>query len=104
LITSACTGWKPNEADCAVADSPLGPYQSKGNPCTGPEAETTFGSQSTFVLPVQPGKFIFMADRWNPRRLSDSRYVCLPLVLSPDGSCAIPWQDRWELLPFEPKK
>jgi hypothetical protein len=104
LITSACTGWKPNKADCAVADNPLGPYQSKGNPCTGPEAGTTFGSQSMFVLPVQPDKFIFMADRWNPSRLSDSRYVWLPLVLQPDGSCAIPWQDRWDLSSFEPKK
>jgi hypothetical protein len=104
LITSACTGWKPNEADCAVAGNVLGPYQSKGNPCTGPEAETTFGSQSTFVLPVQPGKFIFMADRWNPRRLSDSRPVWLPLILRPDDSCAIPWQDRWELSVFDARE
>jgi len=100
LITSACTGWKPNEADCAVADNILGPYQSRGNPCTGQDAGTTFGSQSTFVLPAQPGKFIFLADRWNPARLSDSRYVWLPLVLAPDGSCTIPWQDRWELSSF----
>jgi hypothetical protein len=99
LITSACTGWKPNAADCAVAGNPLGPYQSKGNPCTGTNAETTFGSQSTFVLPVQPGQFIFMADRWDPQHLPDSRYVWLPLSLRPDGSCAIPWRDRWELSP-----
>jgi len=100
LITSACTGWKPNAADCAVADTILGPYVSKGNPCTGPEAGTTFGSQSTFVLPVAPGKFIFMADRWNPARLSDSRHVWLPLVVTPDGTCTIPWQDHWELSAF----
>jgi hypothetical protein len=99
LITSACTGWKPNAADCAVAGNVLGPYQSQGNPCTGTNAEITFGAQSTFVLPLphQPGQFIFMADRWNPSRLSDSRYVWLPLSVRPDGACAIPWQDRWEL-------
>jgi hypothetical protein len=76
LITSACTGWAPNAADYAVADNILGPWESKGNPCTGPEAELTFRSQSTCVLPVmgKPGSFIFMADRWMPRQLSDSRY------------------------------
>jgi hypothetical protein len=103
LITSACTGWKPNPADCAMASDPLGPYQSQGNPCTGPEAATTFGSQSTCVLkaPGRPGQFIFLADRWNPRHLSDSRYVWLPLVLRSGGSCAIPWRDRWDLSFYE---
>jgi hypothetical protein len=103
LITSACTGWKPNAADCAVAGNPLGPYQSQGNPAAGPEAETTFGSQSTFVLPVpgKPDEFIFMADRWNPRQLSDSRYIWLPLIMRRDGSCAVPWRDVWDFSFFE---
>jgi len=51
------------------------------NPCTGPDAELTFHSQSTYVLPVQ-GKeeaFIFMADRWNPENAIDGRYVWLPI-------------------------
>ncbi len=103
LITSACTGWTPNEADCAVAENILGPYQSKGNPCTGPEAKTTFGSQSTFVLPVagRPGQFIFMADRWNPRRLPDSRYVWLPLTVRDEGSVSVPWRESWDRSVFE---
>ena len=84
LITSACTGWKPNEADYAVADHILGPYHSKGNPGVGPEASTTFGAQSSFVLPVpgRPGTFIFAADQWDPCRLSDSRYLWLPLIVN----------------------
>ena len=103
LLTSACTGWKPNAADCAVADNILGPYQSRGNPCTGAGAETTFGAQSTFVLPVpgRPGQYIFMADRWNPRQLPDSRYAWLPLKLQPDGSGTIPWQDQWTFSVFD---
>ena len=103
LITSACTGWKPNAADCAVATNILGPYLSRSNPCAGPQAETTFGSQSTFVLPApnQPGKFIFMADQWNPRRLSDSRYVWLPFVIRPDGTFTLQWCEQWELSAFE---
>jgi beta-xylosidase len=77
LITSACTGWNPNVADYAVADNILGPYESKGNPCVGTNAEKTFGTQSTFVLPVtgKPGSYVAMFDLWKPRQLSDSRHV-----------------------------
>lgn len=49
-----------------------------GNPCLGGsemEIAQTFGAQSTFVLPApgRPGRFIFMADQWNPEDLSSSR-------------------------------
>ncbi len=103
LITSGCTGWNPNAADCAVADKILGPWESKGNPCTGPEAELTFRSQSTCVLPVlgKPGGFIFMADRWMPRRLSDSRYIWLPLTIGPNDTVTVPWLDQWDLGRFD---
>jgi hypothetical protein len=99
LVTSACTGWKPNEAAYAVADNILGPWLSKTNPCVGPDAKITFDSQSTFVLPVRgkPGKFIFMADRWKPQNLSDSRYIWLPLTVDSDGAVKIEWQDEWKL-------
>ena len=102
LITSACTGWKPNEAGYAVATNILGPWKSKGNPCTGPDAKTTFGTQSTFVLPMpgKPENFIFIADRWKPEDLSDSRYVWLPGVFKPDGTMTIPWKDHWRLSEF----
>ena len=83
LITSGCTGWSPNAATYAVADDPLGPWKEFDNPCIGPGAETTFQSQSTFVLPVngKPNRFIFMADRWNKLNLQDSRYLWLPLYI-----------------------
>jgi hypothetical protein len=81
LITSLCSGWDPNPADCAVADSMLGEWRQQGNPCKGPDAATTFHSQSTYVLPLQPeqGKFLFMADRWNKTDLEHSGYCWLPL-------------------------
>ncbi len=106
LITSACTGWAPNAADCAVAKNVLGPYQSLGNPCVGTNADTTFGTQSTFVLPApgRKGKFIFMADAWRPRNLSDSRYIWLPLVLKRDGPTTLSWVDRWDLSVFKKKE
>ena len=103
LITSGCTGWTPNAAQWASADNILGPWEIKSNPCTGAQANTTYQSQSTFVLPLpgKPGCFIFMADRWQPRRLSDSRYVWLPMIFTPDGTLKIEWQDKWDLSFFE---
>lgn len=105
LITSGCTGWNPNAADYAVADHILGPWTSKGNPCVGPEATNTFRSQSTCVLPVpgRPGCFIFMADRWMPRRLSESPYIWLPFNVKPDGSFTLEWRDSWNVSVFTQK-
>jgi hypothetical protein len=86
LITSDCTGWSPNPASYAVANKPLGPWKEFGNPCVGQEAETTFQSQSTYVLslPGQKNAYLFMADRWNKRNLEDSRYLWLPLQVVND--------------------
>ena len=105
LITSACTGWRPNAADCAVADNILGPYRNLGNPCIGENAETTYDLQSTFVLPApnQPGKFIFIGDEWHPQNLSDSRLVWLPLTAQTNGLFKLRWYDRWNLSVFDSK-
>lgn len=105
LITSACTGWTPNAADYAIADNILGPYESKGNPCFGEDAERTYETQSTFVLPA-PGRtnsFIFIADEWHPQNLSDSRLVWLPLTVTTNGTFTLPWHDHWDLSMFDSK-
>lgn len=96
LVTSACTGWSPNAATWAVGKSPFGPFKQNDNPCTGKFFETTFQSQSTYILPV-PGKkdqFIFTADRWNKTNLENSRYIWLPLTMK-DGRPNIRWTDNW---------
>jgi hypothetical protein len=99
LIASGCTAWEPNAARLAVADEILGPWTELGNPCLGPDADKTFRSQSTFVLPVQGQKngFIFMADRWKQWDLPDSRYVWLPVEFSEDGRPVLRWYDHWTL-------
>lgn len=99
LIASGCTGWAPNAARSAVADSIWGPWTELGNPCEGPEAEVTFRAQSTYVLPVQclRDTFIFMADRWNSTNLPDSRYIWLPLRFDADDKPKLRWEDKWSL-------
>jgi hypothetical protein len=101
LISSACTGFDPNQAQIAVADSPFGPWKVLGNPCVGPDADITFYSQSAFVLPVvgKPNAFIAMFDCWKKVDLRDSRYVWLPVFFGEQG-IEIPWLDEWDLSVF----
>lgn len=104
MITSGCSGWNPNPARSAVADSIWGPWTVLGNPARGtPEQNAiTFGSQSTHVLPVagKPGAFIFMADRWKPGNAIDGRYVWLPIEWEGD-SPVFKWRDTWSLTGFD---
>ena len=99
LIASGCSAWAPNAARSAVADNIFGPWTELGNPCVGADADKTFHSQSTFVMPVQgrDDAFIFMADRWNQWNLPDSRYVWLPLEFSADGRPVLRWHEQWSL-------
>ncbi|CAI5968839.1 unnamed protein product [Closterium sp. NIES-65] len=120
LVTSACTGWDPNEAEVHVASHMMGEWRLLGAPCSNhhhqhqhqqqqqrwpwqgesapgawaPSCSSTFESQGTFVLPLPnapPGVFVFLADRWNKHDLADSRYVWLPLHLLGNGSTPTVW-------------
>lgn len=98
LVGSECTSWFPNAASYAVAERLLGEWRLEGNPCVGEDAEKTFHAQGTFILPVVglDDAHIFMADRWNPVDLGDSRYVWLPVQW--DGpAMRLEWMDEWDL-------
>ena len=90
MLSSGCTGWDPNVAELAVADSIMGQWTTIGNPCTGPDADKTFYAQSTYVQQVygKGNAYIAMFDRWKKKNLEDSRYVWLPLEFGKDGTIA----------------
>jgi hypothetical protein len=98
MFTSGTTGWKPNPARLAVADKITGEWKSTGNPCRGSEEENkiTFGSQSTFILPFNEKKniFIFMGDRWTPQNLSESPHIWLPIEWE-NGLPVLKWKAEW---------
>ena len=73
MITSGCTGWKPNKARLLTADSILGEWKQLPNPCVGEDADMTFGGQSTYI----------------------SRYIWLPVQFDDKGVPFIKWMDRW---------
>lgn len=104
LMMSGCTGWAPNEARSAIADSIMGEWKELGNPCIGENAEKTFYSQSTYIIPVQGKKdtFIYMGDRWTPKNAVDGRYVWLPIQFE-EEAFTIKWQDNWKLSDLQKK-
>jgi hypothetical protein len=123
-VASGATGWSPNPETYYTADSMLGtwirgvdpddqyenvPYNTipeggDGLLSVGDSRKTTFGSQSTNVLPLDPGsgKFVYMGDRWNAGA-ADSTYVWLPITIGEGGRLEMRnptdedarWADGW---------
>lgn len=98
MINSGCTGWAPNPGRSAVAPSIWGPWEELGNPFVGPESETSFRSQPTFVLPVpgRPNAFIYLGDRWNPSNAVEATFVWLPIEFENEKPI-LKWRDEWNL-------
>jgi len=98
MVTSGCTGWRPNPALYAKAHSVMGEWVNMGDPCVNDTEQTTFQSQSTCVIPLQPeeGRYLYMGDRWLPEDLCNSTYIWLPLIVK-DGKIEIEWLDEWSL-------
>ena len=100
MISSGCTGWSPNPASYAIADSVLGNWQTIGNPCVDDGASTTYETQSTCVYKVNEGEYIYMGDRWFSGYLRDSRYVWLPIEFDAEGYISIKKYSNWDLSIF----
>ena len=99
MITSGTSGWDPNPAKYYRSkDLMAEKWESMGDPCEG-GSKTTFGSQSTYVVPVDPenGFFLYMGDRWKNGDLKNSSYVWLPLIVNDDGTIVIKNYDEWNL-------
>lgn len=85
-ITSGCTGWSPNQSTYSFGTTMEDGFSVNRN--FGDE--TTFRSQSAFVLPVGEGKdkkYIYFGDRWGGRgeKYFESSYICLEIKFDKDN-------------------
>ncbi|AVV44183.1 RICIN domain-containing protein [Streptomyces sp. ID05-04B] len=93
MLTSANSGWKPNQQRYATATSVTGPWTAMAD--IGDD--TGYGSQTTFVLPVQGTSgtsYLYMGDRWGNATggtVNDSQYVWLPLTFPTRTTMNMPW-------------
>lgn len=108
LIASGLSGWDPNAARSAVADSIMGPWTMLGNPARGTNPDNglgpdkTFGAQSTDVFRVR-GKeaaYIAMFDVWRPENPIDGYYIWLPVTFQ-DERPVVRFRETWNLSVFD---
>ena len=95
IITSAATGWDPNQAQYFSAASIDGPWTA----LTNIGDSTTYDTQSATVIPVQGTQtttYIYAGDRWQDPDLVSSKYIWLPLKIS-GTSLAMDYYDEWQL-------
>jgi hypothetical protein len=93
LVTSAATGWNPNQARYATAPSISGPWTGWTNVGNA----TTYSSQPTFVLPISGSSgtsYLYLGDRWAGAwggPVNSSQYVWLPLAFPSATSLTLNW-------------
>ena len=90
MLTSAATGWSPNQAQYATAPSISGPWTG----WTNVGDSTTFASQPAFVLPIQGASYLYMGDRWAGAwggPVNDSSYVWLPIAFPSATTMSLSW-------------
>ena len=99
------SGWYANASLTQTADNILGPWTETGNPMTGDGPEnidgqwdkdantgSSFNSQSTCILQLPDGSYMYMGDRWKNGKyelpdhegVKASTYVWLPISFEKD--------------------
>lgn len=96
LLTSGCTGWRPNPAMFGYAPEMIGPWKLIDNPCVGERARSTYDGQATCVFEVA-GRLFALFDHWNPDDLGSSGYSILPVsfLSIKHDPIEIAWRDRF---------
>ncbi|HVQ89969.1 MAG TPA: RICIN domain-containing protein [Mycobacteriales bacterium] len=96
MLTSAATGWSPNQQKYATASSISGPWSALQNVGDG----TASDSQTAYVLPVTGSgatSYLYLGDRWAGAwggRVNDSRYVWLALRFGSNTSMSMAWSPQ----------
>jgi hypothetical protein len=97
VIGSHLTGWRANPNVYTSAPALSGPWTEMRD--IAPPEVNTYDSQSSMLLKITGSKsstVIFMADRWKPKELADSRYIWMPLEIG-DGKLHLPAPQPWTL-------
>lgn len=94
MLTSGCTGWKPNQGKYATAEK----LDGRWTPLRNFGDDTTYHSQPAYVLPVAGSTetvYLYIGDRWNSDNYADSTYVFLPLVFDAEGNLTLDYRDQF---------
>jgi hypothetical protein len=97
-VSSAQTGWAPNEAAYLTSTGTLaGPWNNSFSPLG--QNNSTWSSQPTYVIPIvgsETTTYIYASDLWNSNNLSLSTYLWLPLKF--DGTTwSLSYSAQWSI-------
>ena len=93
MLTSGNSGRQPNQQECATATSITGRWAAMADAGD----DTGYGSQTTFVLPVQGAQgtsYLYVGDSWGNSMggmVNDSQYNWLPLTFPVKTTMNLPW-------------
>ncbi len=106
MLTSDCTGWRPNQGHYYTAASITGPYNLQGSPFVGDAGNNSFNSQPCFIfkIPGYKDAYLYMGDRWNGYGGTHSQYVFLPITITSSEKMEIHFFREWDLSIFTPEK
>jgi hypothetical protein len=95
LISSACTGWLPNQGTYAWSEELFGRW----SPLLPLGDITTYDSQPAFIVPIvgtdnDQCSYLYVGDRWDPADYYASSYVFLPLGFPSDREMKLDWAER----------
>lgn len=96
MVTSGCTGWKPNSALYAEANFITGKWHLVDNPCEGENYRNTFGGQSTYIFEYNGQKYL-MLDHWIPHDLQNSGYSILPISFDEENEMTVSWVEEFNV-------
>ena len=73
MITSGTDGWNSTAHTYYRSQNILSGWEKVGNPAKN-DTGKCFDTQVTYIIPIDAaaGKFIYMGDRWNGNKLSDT--------------------------------
>lgn len=95
MISSACTGWDPNQAKISHSTSLTSGWSSLSNLGNG----ISFDTQAASILTVQGAKgttYLYVGDRWQDPGLAASKTILFPIQFS-GTSCTFKYSQQFDI-------
>ncbi len=95
MISSACTGWDPNQAKLSYSSSLTSGWSGLSNIGNG----ISYDTQAASILTVQGSKgttYLYVGDRWQDPGLAESKTIIFPIQFS-GKSCTFAYRQQFDV-------
>jgi hypothetical protein len=95
MISSACTGWDPNQAKIATSDA----IDKNWSPLENIGDRIAFDTQASSILTIKGTEqtaYIYVGDRWMDPDLPRSKIIMLPIFFE-NGKMVLRYYDTWQI-------